>query len=140
VKPPRSGFVEGPPRLHYLTWEGSGRDAILLVHGNSANAWWWAPVAEALTEFRRRVIAVDLRGHGDSEWMRPPAYSPQAYGDDLARLIEQLGLVRPVVAGHSMGGIAALAMATRFPNLARAIIAVDIPVTSTPRQSLPQAS
>ena len=131
---PVSGFLAGPPRLHYLEWPGRGAavDTVVLVHGNSANAWWWRWFADASP---LRVIALDLRGHGDSEWVRPPAYSPHAYADDIARLIRGLQLVQPVVAGHSMGGVASLAFAERFPELARAIVAIDVPVTSTPRRN-----
>jgi pimeloyl-ACP methyl ester carboxylesterase len=134
---PVSGFIAGPPRLHYLEWRGRGAavDTVVLVHGNSANAWWWRWFADALSASPLHVIALDLRGHGDSEWVRPPAYSPHAYADDIARLIRGLQLVRPVVAGHSMGGVASLAFAERFPELARAIVAIDVPVTSTPRRN-----
>jgi esterase len=134
---PVSGFIAGPPRLHYLEWPGRGAaaDTVVLVHGNSANAWWWRWFADALNASPLRVIALDLRGHGDSDWVRPPAYSPQAYAEDIARLIRGLELIRPVVAGHSMGGVATLAFAERFPDLARALVAIDVPVTSTPRRN-----
>jgi len=134
---PLNGFIAGSPRLHYLDWpSGSpGADTVVLVHGNSANAWWWQPVADALAAAPLRVTALDLRGHGDSDWVRPPAYAPHAYADDIARLIRELGLVRPVVAGHSMGGVATLAFADRFAQLTRAIVAIDVPVSSTPRRN-----
>ncbi len=134
---PVSGFIAGPPRLHFLEWPHPDAPAntVVLVHGNSANCWWWRLVADALAAEHLRVIALDLRGHGDSEWVRPPAYSPQAYADDIARLIRELNLVQPVVAGHSMGGVATLAFADRSPELARAIVAIDVPVTSTARRN-----
>jgi pimeloyl-ACP methyl ester carboxylesterase len=136
-----SGFVESTPRLHYLEWHREARDSVILVHGNSANAWWWQWVAEALggdgslRDGSIRIVAVDLRGHGDSGWARPPAYSPLAYADDLAHLIGALELDRPVVVGHSMGGIAALALATRYPDRSRAVVAIDVAVTSTTRRN-----
>src|SRR5437870_1242046 len=123
---PVSGFIAGPPRLHFLERPRADADTVVLVHGNSANAWWWQPVAVALATAPLRVIALDLRGHGDSDWVRPPGYSPPAYGDDIARLIRELNLVRPVVVGHSMGGVATLAFADRSPELARAIVAIDV--------------
>jgi len=133
--PPRSGSVASPPRLHYLEWDGRGAGSIVLVHGNSANAWWWRWTVEAMDARYARIVALDLRGHGDSAWVNPPDYSPVVYGDDIARLIRALALDRPVVAGHSMGGIAALAFAQRFPALARAIVAIDVAVTSTARRN-----
>jgi len=136
MRTPVSRFVSGPPRLHCLRWEAAHRraDTIVFVHGNSANAWWWRFVAESF-ESAASLIALDLRGHGDSAWTRPPAYSPHDYAQDIANLITEFELERPIVVGHSMGGVATIAFAERFPQLARAIVAVDVPVTSTPRRN-----
>jgi pimeloyl-ACP methyl ester carboxylesterase len=135
MRVPGSGFVAGPPRLHYLEWSNVARRALILLHGNSANAWWWRPVADAMLAADLRILALDLRGHGDSEWVKPPAYAPADYADDLARFIEKMHPESPVVGGHSMGGIAALAFATRYPKLARAVVAIDVPVTSSQRRN-----
>lgn len=132
---PSSRFVEGLPRLHYLEWNPDGAPAVVLLHGNSASAWWWRPAAEAMRPAGMRMLALDLRGHGDSGWVRPPAYSPGDYADDLARLIETLQLERPVVIGHSMGGIATLAFAERYGQLARAAVAVDVAISSGQRRN-----
>jgi pimeloyl-ACP methyl ester carboxylesterase len=135
VKAPCSGLVQSAPRIHYLEWNRKARDSLILVHGNTANAWWWRWVVEALDDGSRRIIAVDLRGHGDSGFCRPPAYSPLDYADDLAHVIRGLELDRPLVLGHSMGGIAALGFATQYPDWARAVVAIDVAVTSTPRRN-----
>jgi len=132
---PSSRFVEGLPRLHCLEWNPDGAQAIVLLHGNSANAWWWQPAAEAMRPAGMRMLALDLRGHGDSGWVRPPAYAPADYADDLARLIERLRLEHPVVIGHSMGGIAVLAFAERYGELARAAVAVDVAISSGQRRN-----
>jgi pimeloyl-ACP methyl ester carboxylesterase len=130
VTEPHSHFVAGSPRLHYLEWNPSGRRTIVLLHGGSANAWWWAPVAREMPpEFR--LLALDNRGHGDSEWVRPPAYTPGDYANDVARLIaHSIGHgERPAVVGHSMGGLSALAFARAHPGRARGVGAIDIAVT-----------
>lgn len=134
MKTPTSRFFEGTPRIHYLEWNPRGRRTVVLLHGNSANAWWWCPMAEAL-ESDVHLIAIDLRGHGDSGWVRPPAYSPADHASDLARFIRKARLDHPIIAGHSMGGICVLAFLTDYPDLARAAIAVDIAVTSTSRRN-----
>ena len=135
MNPPRSRFLDGSPRLHYLEWNPDGREALLLLHGTSANAWWWQPLADASDRNRFRLLALDQRGHGDSEWARPPAYSPDDYARDLEHFIRTSGLTRPIVAGHSMGGIAVLCFAARYGELARAAIGIDVAVTSTPRRN-----
>ena len=134
MNPPRSRFLEGSPRLHYLEWNPDGRVTLVLLHGTSANAWWWQPLADAIDGSVFRLVALDQRGHGDSEWVRPPAYSPDGYADDLERFIRTTGLEHPIVAGHSMGGIAVLSFAARNGRLAHAAIAIDVAVTSTPRR------
>lgn len=128
---PRSKFVEGSPRLHYLEWNPDGRETLVLLHGNSAHAWWWQPLAGALDAHEFRLLALDQRGHGDSEWVRPPAYAPEDYASDLRRFIRVASLTRPIVVGHSMGGIAVLSFAACFGELARAAVAIDIAITST---------
>jgi pimeloyl-ACP methyl ester carboxylesterase len=135
MNPPRSGSVASAPRLNYLEWRGDGAGSIVLVHGNSANAGWWRWTVDAMAGAYARVVAIDLRGHGDSAWAAPPDYSPTVYGEDLARLIEALALDRPIVVGHSMGGVATLAFAQRFPALVRAVVAIDVAVTSSTRRN-----
>ena len=132
---PLSHFTGSAPRLHYLEWNPGARRTIVLLHGNSANAWWWQPLAEAMRATDCRLLALDQRGHGDSEWVRPPAYNPLEYARDLARFIAECAPPRPFVAGHSMGGISALTFAAEYPGVARAIIAIDVAVTSSERRN-----
>lgn len=129
---PHSHLLDGSPRLHYLEWNPAGWHTIVLLHGSSANAWWWDAVARA-TPPEFRIFALDQRGHGDSEWVRPAAYSPADYGGDIARFIEHAvgGGEAPVVVGHSMGGLSVLAFAQAHPRRARGVAAIDVAVTST---------
>jgi pimeloyl-ACP methyl ester carboxylesterase len=119
------------PRLHYLEWNTNapGRTLVLL-HGNSANAAWWQPLADVISaDFR--LLGLDQRGHGDSGWVRPAAYRPRDYAADVERVIAALGLTRPIVVGHSMGAINALALAQSEPHLIEAAVAIDVAVRST---------
>lgn len=90
---------------------GQGEPALLLVHGWGASSAVMRPLYQHLQR-THRVVNVDLRGFGRSD---APAqeYSIVGYADDLVFVIEQLGLERPFVIGHSMGGIIALEMAAR---------------------------
>jgi pimeloyl-ACP methyl ester carboxylesterase len=129
---PSSHLVDSSPRLHYLEWNPSGRTTIVMLHGNSANAWWWEPVAREMPD-EFRLLAVDQRGHGDSGWVRPAAYTPADYAGDLARFLSHVirSDKKPIVVGHSMGGITTLAFAAVHEGLARAAIVIDAAVTSS---------
>ncbi|HKA01243.1 MAG TPA: alpha/beta hydrolase, partial [Candidatus Solibacter sp.] len=124
---PTSRFVEVDGlKLHYLDWGGDPeKRTFLLLHGGAAHVHWWDSVAPLLTPYGR-AIAMDFRGHGRSEWARPPHYGPQAYTIDVRGMIEFLG-TRVVLVGHSMGGAVAQWVATAHPELLEALIVVDSP-------------
>ena len=129
---PHSHLLDGTPRLHYLEWNPDGARTVILLHGNSANAWWWQPVACVIAP-EYRLLALDQRGHGDSEWARPVAYSPVDYANDLARLVAHAAsnAEKPVIVGHSMGGLNVLAFARDHSEQARGVMAIDVSVTSS---------
>jgi pimeloyl-ACP methyl ester carboxylesterase len=128
---PRSRFSHSSPRIHFLEWNPDASHTVILLHGNSANAWWWQWVADELPR-DLRLLAIDQRGHGDSEWVKPPAYKPHDYAADLANFIrEEVRDHHPIVVGHSMGGVVTLAFAHRYAELARGVVVVDTAVVST---------
>jgi pimeloyl-ACP methyl ester carboxylesterase len=109
-------------RLAGLDWGGDGPPALLL-HGLAGYAGEWADTARWLTA-RCRVVALDARGHGDSE--RAPAdVSRAAHVADAAWAIERLDLGPAVVVGQSLGGQTALLLAARRPDLVRAVALAD---------------
>lgn len=110
-------------RLRYRDW-GGDEPPLLGLHGLSAHAHWWDPVAPRLTS-RVRVLALDWRGHGRSAWLHPPAYASEDFAADLLGVIERLRLERVVVAGHSMGGHVALAFAAWHPDALARLVLVD---------------
>jgi len=100
---------------------------ILLVHGWCGDHTHFAPQFEHFASRDHRVMAVDLRGHGRSD--KPhQSYTMQLFADDLAWMCSQIGLQKPLVIGHSMGGVVSLALAMRYPDLPSAIVMVDAPV------------
>jgi len=105
---------------------------VVLLHGNSANAWWWEPVAREMPS-QFRLLALDQRGHGDSEWIRPAAYTPADYAHDLVGFLRRVVGAddRPVLVGHSMGGLSTLAFAAHHGKLARATVVIDAAITSS---------
>jgi pimeloyl-ACP methyl ester carboxylesterase len=107
----------------FYTDEGDG-PAVLLVHGWTCDSHDWQWQAPALREAGYRVIAADLRGHGRSS-VPAEGYTAGRFAADLAGLLGQRGVTRAVVAGHSLGGAIAVAMAVSYPQLVRAIVPVD---------------
>src|SRR5262245_35347587 len=110
-------------RLRVRDWGGDG-PPLLALHGGAAHGHWWDPVAPLLRP-RVRVLALDWRGHGRSAWAHPPAYDEVHFTADLLGLIDRLGLERVIVAGHSMGGQAALVFAGRHPDALEHLIVLD---------------
>lgn len=102
----------------------AGSPVFLLVHGLASNARLWDGVAARLAEHGHTAVAVDLRGHGESD--RPDdGYAVADVACDLARLCAAAGLENPVVAGQSWGGNIVLELAARHPRLPRAVALVD---------------
>lgn len=109
---------------------GSGDPPLLLVHGWTCDSTYMAPQFEY---FRRnhRVVAVDLRGHGQSD--KPEqAYSMTTFAEDVVWLCDQLTVKKPVVVGHSMGGVIGVELAARFPEIPAAVVALDSPLVPPP--------
>ena len=108
---------------------GSGRPPLLFVHGFGGDHRHFAPQLAHFAR-RHRVVAVDRRGHGQSD---KPAqdYTIPGFADDLAWSCRELGLHRPVVVVHSMGVIG-LDLCARYPDLASALVLLDAPLFPPP--------
>ena len=116
----RSGVV--------LSYEdvGQGDPALLLIPGGLSDHSCFAP---QLDYFGRghRAVAVDLRGHGESDKPQQE-YTIEGFADDVAWLSAEIGIVRPVVVGHSMGGLVALEITARYDEMAAAAVILDSPI------------
>ncbi len=113
-------------RFHYLDWGNPAHPAIILLHGGHQQAHSWDLVSLNLAR-HYRVIALDQRGHGDTEWARDADYTGQAMAADAAGFIRAIGFEQPpVVIGHSMGGRNTMLLARNHPDLLRAMVIVDI--------------
>jgi pimeloyl-ACP methyl ester carboxylesterase len=112
-------------RFHFEEWGEPGAPEILLLHGGGQSAHSWDLVSLSLAD-RYHVFALDQRGHGDSEWPRDMDSSIDARVGDALAFVEDQGLQRPLVIGHSLGGRVAIGMALARPELARAYVLVDV--------------
>jgi 3-oxoadipate enol-lactonase len=108
-----------------LAYEASGRPGappMVLLHALGERGADWAPVTARFAE-RFRVFALDLRGHGGSDW--PGTYSFQLMCDDVLGVLDQLGLGQVTLVGHSMGGAVAYLVAMQRPERVERLIVED---------------
>ena len=112
-------------RLHFLEWGSTDAPTVLLLHGGNQSAHSWDLVSLALGD-RYHVLALDQRGHGDSEWARDADYSSGAMAADAAAFCAAVGVSDPIVMGHSMGGMNTMRLTLDHPELAKAIVIVDV--------------
>jgi pimeloyl-ACP methyl ester carboxylesterase len=109
-----------------LWYEEAAGDQIpvVLVHGWCCDHTYLAPQFEHFAALGHRAVSVDLRGHGRSGKPEQP-YIMQVFAEDLVWVCDQLTIERPIVIGHSMGGIVAFDMAARYPSRVAAIVMLD---------------
>ena len=98
---------------------------VVLLHGLGERARGWEPVSTRLAG-TYRVVAVDLRGHGDSDW--PGEYSYELMRDDVTGVLDELGLSDVVLIGHSMGGVVAYLVALARPGQIARLVVEDAPM------------
>lgn len=112
--------------LHVGVWEpadaGPDTPTALLIHGITASHVSWAGVAARLPGVR--LVAPDLRGRGRSRDL-PGPYGMPTHADDVAAVLDHLGLGPVTVVGHSMGGFVSLVLADRHPQRVRSLLLVD---------------
>ncbi|HWZ18050.1 MAG TPA: alpha/beta hydrolase [Ktedonobacteraceae bacterium] len=115
-------IIAGDLTFHYVQWGKQG-SPIIFIHGLTANAFSFQALADDLAN-NHRVFAYDLRGRGDSD--KPEnGYSIPFHAADLAELIDELELDRPIVAGHSLGALIGLYFAVHYPEKLSKLILID---------------
>jgi esterase len=112
-------------RIHYLEWGTATKPALILVHGISKHAHTFDHIA---VDFARdyHVFAVDMRGHGDSDWSPEGAYLVEDHVKDLEGLVRQLGIRRATLLGNSTGGRVVQVFAGMHPELVERLIVEDV--------------
>jgi pimeloyl-ACP methyl ester carboxylesterase len=124
----RRSFTVNGLTLRALEWGAPGRPVLCFLHGGSAHAHWWDAVVPAFAD-RYHVLALDQRGHGESDWPTPraegTAYATADFVSDLRGVIDALGGEPMMLCGHSMGGHNAMAFAAWHPQWVHRLIVVD---------------
>jgi pimeloyl-ACP methyl ester carboxylesterase len=112
-------------RLQCYEWGRPGARPILLLHSQAAHSHWWDWTAPPLAE-DGHVVAMDLRGHGRSQWAEPAAYGFGDHARDVGGVLDALGWRSPVVVGHSMGGYVGALLASLHPERVGALVIADM--------------
>jgi len=121
-------------RLAADLWDGRGHP-VLFLHGGGQTRRAWDATARRVADAGMRAITVDLRGHGESEWVKSGDYTFSAYGEDAAAIIRQTAErfhAAPSAVGASLGGLSALTAETRGGPLLESLVLVDV----TPRMDI----
>lgn len=114
-------------------WGSPGDSApIVMLHGGGQTRHSWDRSAKALAEQGREVYTFDSRGHGDSSWAPDGNYALDGFVDDLVAILATLPAT-PVLIGASLGGITSLCVAGEHPDLASALVMVDVVVDVEPQ-------
>ncbi len=111
-------------RLHYVDWGNRDAPPLLMVHGGRDHCRNWDWAAEALRE-DWHIIAPDLRGHGDSEWVIGGNYGVSEYVYDIAQLVHQKQMAPVTIIAHSLGGMISLQYAGAFPEQVRKMVVIE---------------
>ncbi|MGR8007347.1 alpha/beta fold hydrolase [Streptomyces hypolithicus] len=114
----------GDVRLAYRTWGDAYGAPVVLLHGLGSSAAGWDEAGQALGE-EWRVYAIDLRGHGESDW--PDEYSLELMRDDVLGFLDELELDRVGVVGHGMGGVVAYLLAQEHADRVERLVLEETP-------------
>src|SRR5713101_9786473 len=121
--------VDGGLRLVGDAWGESEAAPVLFLHGGGQTRHAWGGTAEALAKQGWYAVALDLRGHGESDWAQDGNYMIDGFVTDLRSVLAHFGRP-PVLVGASLGGVTALVLEGESPQpVSSALVLVDI----TPR-------
>lgn len=108
----------------YSEWKTS--PGVVLLHGGGQSAYAWQQTMEQLRAHGVASAAMDLRGHGDSQWAPNGNYELEAFADDVVRVVHECCDAPPIIVGASLGGVASLLACAANESLAAGLVMVDI--------------
>ena len=111
-------------RLHYVDWGNEDAPPMLLIHGGRDHCRNWDWVAQAFRD-EYHIIAPDLRGHGDSQWLLGGGYNQIDYVYDVAQLVHQRQHTPVTIIGHSLGGSISLLYTGLYPDTVRRLVSIE---------------
>ena len=111
-------------RLHYVDWGNEDAPPMLLIHGGRDHCRNWDWVAQGFRD-QYHIIAPDLRGHGDSQWLLGGGYNQIDYVYDVAQLVHQRQHTPVTIIGHSLGGSISLLYSGLYPDRVRRLVSIE---------------
>ncbi|MBV1878172.1 MAG: alpha/beta hydrolase [Pseudomonadales bacterium] len=124
ASPTSHSFYSQRMRLHYLDWGNPTAPPLLLVHGGRDHCRNWDWVAQELRD-EYHILALDFRGHGDSEWVQGGSYGHSDYIYDVAQLVHQQNLAPLNIIAHSLGGAVSLRYAGLYPENINKMVVIE---------------
>jgi pimeloyl-ACP methyl ester carboxylesterase len=129
---PRDGTTTlGALRFHFLDWGAAGQPPLLLLHGGAQTAHSWDEVAPDLSR-DHHVLALDQRGHGDTDWAPAGRYRRDDFVADIAAFLDDRAWRTATLMALSLGGLNAIAFSARHPERVTALVVVDVAPTINP--------
>jgi pimeloyl-ACP methyl ester carboxylesterase len=127
----QDGWIEqNGLRLHYTEWGNPTAEPVVMLHGLNVQCHTWDPIIREI-QGDHHVIAMDMRGHGDSDWARS-GYRVRSMAHDVHGLIDQLGLGPVHLVGHSAGVRVAIAVAGEKPETVKTLALSDAGPANSP--------
>ena len=134
----RACLIDGEGVVWYDDWAGGAETPLVLLHGSGQSARTWDLLCSALA-LDRRCVAIDLPGHGRSDWSPPERYDFSTTASTLRAVLAWAGIDRCVVVGASRGGLIGLRLASSEPDLVLGLACLDIaPSVLVPTQGEPR--
>ncbi len=130
-KPADRFYTSGTLRMHYLDWGNEGATPLVLLHHNNSNAHTWDNFARRVAG-KYHVLALDMRGLGDSDWAGEGNYTTEHHAGDVGVFMEMLRPHKAVLLGGSTGGRVALVAAAQNPEWTAALVMEDVGAVRPP--------
>ena len=117
-------FLSQSLKLHYVDWGNENAETIIMVHGGKDHCRMWDWMARILAK-DYHVIALDLRGHGNSEHVKGSGYHLPDFVYDLTQLVEQRSKLPVNIIAHSLGGVISMTFAGLFPEKVKNLVVIE---------------
>jgi pimeloyl-ACP methyl ester carboxylesterase len=131
IKPKDKFVTTNGIKIHYLDWGNEGKPVMVLLHGMRGHSHSWDSFSEPMSN-DYRVLALDQRGRGDTDWAKDGDYSTSTMAEDFAGFCEGLHLESFVLIGHSMGARNSMGFISQHPEKVEKLVIIDAPPANMP--------